>query len=215
MVIAVFVILLIILTILFSSSQLTEAYIDQGTLRDAGWFEDRTEKYYEEQLLGLEKQVSYTYKNEDIVYPSYISVTSMKTLFMLSESDLLDKTVETIEEAMQRDGIVLDGSSEVSAHRVLNNEHKSLYIIYNGTFTINNVTEKIMVIGENWNCGVSGTSVICIGFAQITNSTNSNPGENLTYWAKIVKDEMGTFFGNYGSTDFLGTDGLIYNVKCH
>ena len=133
---------------------------------------------------------------------------------MLSESDLLDKTIETIEQAMQEDDIVLSDSYEVSGYRVLVNEHKSLYTIYNGTFTKNNVTEKVMVIGENWNCGISGTSVICIGFAQISNNSDGKP-ENLSYWATLVKDEMGTFYGNYGSLDFIGVDGLIYNVGCH
>jgi len=32
-----------------------------------------------------------------------------------------------------------------------------------------------------------------------------------TYWAKIIRDEEGTF----GEGEFQGADGLIFNVKCH
>ena len=80
--------------------------------------------------------------------------------------------------------------------------------------------DKIYYIGETWNCGVSGTAIICIGYAQITDNIDNNSNENYENFAKIIKDKEGTFreyFRNKVSDEliFQGENGLIFNVKCH
>ena len=58
--IAIFIIILVALTIIFSSNQLTQAYISHEYLSD-GWI-DSGERDYEEGFFGLEKQATFKYK---------------------------------------------------------------------------------------------------------------------------------------------------------
>jgi hypothetical protein len=115
--------------------------------------------------------------------------------------------METIEKALQQ-GINIDNKSEITGERALNNKHKTTYIIYNGNDATKNPHEEIKIIGEFWNCGTSGTSIICIGFAQVTDYAHNNSTVNTTQWAKIIRDKNGL-------AGFIGEDGLIYNVVCH
>lgn len=218
--IAAFIIIVIIFAVFFSNIQITPAYIENVYLDD-NWIEDDDERYNESKLLGLEQILGFTYRlNENIndYYPTYLTVTTLKTFFMMNEDELLDKTKETINNAMNEKNISLDYNSMIAGNRVLDNGHKTMYIVYEGFDNSTDVSEKINIIGETWNCGTSGTSVICIGYAQITDNEHNNPNENLTYWAKIVRDEEGTFrMFNRGNNElmFQGEDGLIFNVKCH
>ena len=100
----------------------------------------------------------------------------------------------------------------ISGKRVIkNSKHETSYIIYDGIKNSTNPPEKIKIIGEVWNCGTSGTSIICIGVAQITNYANSNTEIDTSIWEKIIRDKEGTF----GLDGYQGVDGLIYNVICH
>lgn len=207
--IAILIIVIIILAVFFSSTHLIEAKIDDHILGDE-WSEDIGERDGDSQLLGLEKWVSYTYKNNNINYPAYITVTSIKTLFMMSEDDLKAQTLDTIKQASER-GIVIDEDSIEAGIRTLDNGHKTTYVIYDGNDTSKKPNEIIKIIGESWNCGTSGTSIICIGLAQLTDNYTNNTELNMTYWANIIKDNEGTF----GFGDYKGEDGLIFNVKCH
>ena len=204
-VIAIFIIVVIIFTMLLSPRELKPAIIEENIL-DKVWTEDLKEREANSGFLGLEKWVSYTYKNNYSRFPAYVTITSIKTLFMMSEEDLNDKTLETIQKSSEL-GIVIDENSKTTGIRAHDNGHKTSYIIYYGNDTTKDPYEQIKIIGENWNCGISGNSVICIGFAQITNNSETN----TVYWEKIIRDEGGIF----GPGIFKGEDGLIYNVKCH
>ncbi len=201
-VIAIFIVIVIVLAIFLSSNQLIEAYIKDNIL-DAKWSEDINERESDTKLFGLEKWVSYTYKNSDSKFPAYVTVTSIKTLFMMNEDELRDQTLNTIKQASEQ-GIFLQEDTKVTGERVLSNDHKTTYITYEGNNTLG---DSIKIIGETWNCKASGTSIICIGFAQLSNNSETN----TAYWTKIIKDKEGTFGHGY----FKGEDGLIFNVKCH
>ena len=208
-IIAISIIIVIIFAILFSSNQLTTAYIGNSTLGD-DWSEDIGERDEASQFWDLEKWASFTYRNNNDVFPAYVTVTSIKTLFMMGENELKDQTLNTIQKASEQ-GIIIDEESKIEGIRILNTRHKTMYIVYDGNDTSKEPYERIKIIGETWNCGTTGTSVICIGFAQITDNANNNPEVNLTYWAKIIGDKEGTF----GLGDFQGDAGLIFNVICH
>ena len=205
-VLAIAIVIVIIFAVLFATNTLKAAYIDDYILLGDGWSEDIDEQHSSSELWGLEKSVSFTYRNSDSVFPAYVTVTSIKTLFMISENELRDKTLDTIQKSSNQ-GIIIDEDSMITGERLLNEGHKITYVIYDGNDTSMEPYERIKIIGESWNCGTSGTSIICIGFAQITNDSQTN----MVHWAKIVRDEEGTF----GSAEFQGDDGLIYNVKCH
>ena len=206
--IAVFIILVVIFAVVFSNNQLNTAYIHHDFL-GMDWCENIGERDSGSQLLGLEKFSSLTYRN-DGKYPAYLTIMTIKTLVMMSENDLRDKTVETIEQTLEK-GIVVDKATEVSGKRILKNGHNTMYVIYDGNDTSKNPPEKIKIIGEVWNCGTSGTSVICIGVAQISDNLHDTSGINIRHWEKIVKDGVGSF----GTGELNGEDGLIYNVICH
>jgi hypothetical protein len=202
--------IVIILAIIFSTSQLTKAYIEDEILGEF-WSEDIDERVEGSQLFGIDKWVSFTYRNEDDSYPAYVTITSIKMFFMINENDLKVKTIETINKASEQ-GIVIDKSSELTGQRVTKDKaHRTNYFIYDGNDTSNDVYEKIKIIGECWNCENSGTSIICIGVAQISDKAHGNSENITTYWAEIIGDKIGTF----GLGDYKTDNGLIFNVKCH
>jgi len=203
-IIAIFIVIIIIITLFWylSISPLNVAYIENQFLDDT-WSEDLEERDSGSQLLGIEKWASYTYRNNNNSYPAYVTLTSFKLLFLMNEDQLKDETIKTIKKVTNQ-GVIIDENTKISGERTLNNGHSTMYIIYDGN---DSSGEMIKIIGETWNCGVSGTSIICIGFAQVTN----NLVENFSHWTKIVRDKEGTF----GLENFQGDDGLIYNVKCH
>jgi hypothetical protein len=208
--IAVFTTIVIILAVFFSSNQLTKAYIEDEILGDS-WSEDINNREGDEQLFGLEKWVSFTYRNNNDTYPAYVTVTSIKTLFMMNENDIRDETIETINKASEQ-GIEIDKNSEITGQRVTRIEgHKTGFFIYNGNDTSKESNEKIKIIGEYWNCEPSGTSIICIGIAWTTDNAHNNSEIVTTYWEKIIRDKEGTF----GLEKYKMDDGLIFNVKCH
>jgi hypothetical protein len=204
-IIAIFIIIIVIYAVFLSRPPLNPAFINNEFI-DFAWSEDISERDSDSQLLGLEEWMSYTYNNNNDSFPAYLSITSLKTLFMKGEDELIDQTLETIQKTSDL-GLFIDEGSRIYGERVLDNEHKTIYIIYDGNDTTEEPYEKIKIIGETWNCGISGTSIICIGLAQVTNNTQTN----TSFWAKIIKDKGGTF----GLGDFQDQNGLIFNVKCH
>ncbi len=196
-IIAFIIILVIILTVFFSTNTLNKAFIEDFILGDT-WYEDIDARKEESQLFGLENWASFMYKNNNYSYPAYVTVISIKLLFMMNEDDLLETTEETLNKASEQ-GIIIDIDTKLSGEREIYNGHKSKYIIYNGSDTSKEPFERVNIIGETWNCGNSGTSIICIGVAQITDNANSNSKIDTIYWEKIVGFQ----------------DGLIFNVRCH
>ena len=205
-IIAVFVIIVIILAVLFSGRELYPARIPHTVWGD-DWSEDISERTSDSGLLGLESSASFKYVNNNESFPAYVTVTTIKTLFMMSEEELNGRTIDTVKKASNQ-VIVIDYDTESTGKRLLKKGHKTMYITYNGSNIVNNISEKIMIIGESWNCGISGTSVICIGVAWVTNNSRIN----TSFWEKIVCDKQGSFGTEEG---FIVSDGLIYNVECH
>ena len=204
--VAVVVVVIIVFAVVFSGRSLTSAYVSNDFL-NVGWGEDLFERDSGSSFFGLESWYSITYKTEGL-YPASLTVSSYKTLFMMNEDELRDKTMETIWAASEQ-GVVVDNGTKTVGDRFLRNGHNSMYIVYDGDDTSKDPVEKIKVVGEVWNCGVSGTSIICIGVAQVTDNLNNNTAVNTTSWKKIISGLNGEIEG------FTGDDGLIYNVVCH
>lgn len=206
--IAVFFVIIIFLTILFTNNNLELAYVSHSVL-GSEWQEDLDERTIDSHFLNIEKFGRLVYR-ADGNYPAYLSITTIKSLFMVGEDDLQKKITDAIEQTTGED-VILDNDSKLLGRRTLENDHESLFIIYNGTYTSSIKNEGIRIIGEVWNCGISGTSIICIGYAQITDNTHNNSIVFFDNWVKIIKDGAGTF----GTDLFKGSDGLIANVICH
>jgi hypothetical protein len=199
LVVALFLVIVVILAVIFSTREIKPAYVPDSFL-DNGWSENLDERESSSGLLGLEKWCSLTYRI-DGVYPANLTVATFKPLIMMNEDDLIAKAEETIQDASQQ-GIFVDNNTKTSGWRILINGHKTSYIVYDGNDISKTPFEKIKVVAEVWNCGNSGTSVICIGVAQITDYAHNITSVNTSSWKKIV-------------SGFIGSDGLIYNVMCH
>jgi len=196
--IALLVLILILVTVIISSNKIIPAYVDDVAL-GSNWYEDRDEaESPSSQLFGLEKHASFTYRPYNSSFPSFLTVNTYKTLFMTNEKDLYDKAVDYIDSEMKNRNVSLDYNSTVEGERTLKNGHKTMYVTYNGNFSKNSQTEKVKIVGETWNCERSGTSIIAIGFSQITNNSLNLNKVNLNYWTKIIEE-----------------DGLIFNIICH
>ncbi len=206
--IALIVLVVIVLAVFFSERDFTSAVVPSSYL-DSGWYEDISEREMGSSFFGFEGWHSFTYCVNNDSYPAYLTVTTFKTLFMMSESDLRDTVLDTIVESSSEQDIFINMSSKITGERKLKNGHKTMYFVFQGNDSSGNVSEDVMFIGETWNCGNSGTSVICIGFAQISDNLENN-SLYFEYWKKIVGDNKGTF-----GEEFKIGDGLIYNVRCH
>jgi len=198
----IFITLLLFVFILFSGCvDLTCAYVKEPVISD-GWNENTALRNTGTQFLGLEKWCSSTYEING-KYPASLTVTTLKTLVLTDEEEIQIKTRQTIEETFQNS---IQLNENISGERTLQNNHKTMYILYDGIDTKKD--ENVKIIGEVWNCATSGTSVICIGVAYVTNKEISDV-ENTENWQKIVMDSSGTIDG------FLGEEGLIDNIHCH
>ena len=203
---AVFIVLVVISAVLLSGRSFTPAYIPDDIL-DSSWGEDLSRRQSGEHLFGLERWSSITYRVEDR-YPAYLTVTTIKTVVMLSEEYLQEKTRETLEEAIE-DGIEINVSSVVSGERTIQSGFTTRYTVYNGTDTSTTPPEQVKLIGEVWTSGLAGTAVVCIGCAQLSDFAHNTSGRYSEWWNNIIRDEQGTF-----GKDVQGTDGLIDNVVC-
>lgn len=191
------VLILILFTFIISSNKIIEAYIDDNALGN-NWYEDIDERFVDSQLFDLEKHSSFTYRVDTSSYPAFLTVNTYKTLFMMNEKDLYDKTISSINEYMDNKNVTLNHTSYIEGARKLSNGHMTNFIRYNGTMYKNGKSNKIKIVGEAWNCEKSGTSIIVIGYSQVTNNSIYPNKEYLGFWNEIVKK-----------------DGLIYNAKCH
>ena len=197
------VILLIFLTILVSTGcvDLRCSYIPDSILTD-GWYENTALRNTGIQTLGLEKWCNIIYEIGG-KYPAFLSITTIKTLLMINEKELQNRIIVTIEETFNLELVLSQNST---GRRMTSTNHQSIYQIYNGIEQ--EKLAKVKIIGEVWNCGDSGSSIMCIGIAYINNSENPLI-DNTENWEKIVMDPSGTI------ENHTGVIGLIYNIRCH
>jgi len=214
LIISVFIIAVVIFAVLFTGNDIFPAYVPGENLK--GWNEDFSERVIGSDFFGLESWRSFTYRKNNDTFPAYITVTTLKTFFMINENDLKDLVEETIIKKASEQDIIVNKKAEFSGQRTLSSGHSTMFVIFNGTDESKNISEKVKFFGESWNCEKSMTSVICIGFVQIT---DNNTELNLDYWARIIGDKTGTFSNLYKNSiyqnDYTDSNGLIYNVKCH
>ena len=197
-----FLIIIIVVMVCFSGCiDLTCANVSNLAIGN-GWNENVALRNTGVQFLGLEKWCSTTYEING-KYPASLTVTTLKSIVLSDENEILQNTRRTIEDTFQNNIELLENSS---GERILKNNHKSLYTLYDGDDV--NKDEKVKIICEIWNCADSGTSVICIGIAYITNQEIPDVF-NYYNWKKIVKDSSGSING------YIDDNGLIDSINCH
>jgi len=124
----IFVTLLLFIFILFSGCvDLTCAYVKEPVISD-GWNENTALRNTGTQFLGLEKWCSSTYEING-KYPASLTVTTLKTLVLTDEGEIQKKMRQTIEETFLND---IQLNENISGERTLQNNHKTMYILYDG-----------------------------------------------------------------------------------
>lgn len=198
---AIVTILLLLSIVLSGCVTLTSAYVPDSLLTD-GWYENTSLRNTGLQFMGMEKWGSLTYEING-KFPATLTVTTLKSLIIANEEDIKKKTTEAIDQTFT-DRIIVTNSS--SGKRQLWTGHESIYMLYEGYDIKDNETVKM--IGEVWNCPTSGTSIICIGLAFISNHEQGDLF-NTSHWNTLIQDPSGTLEGS------IGDKGLIYNIVCH
>lgn len=171
---------------------LREAYVPDYILKN-GWRENTEKEERGTGLFGFEKWSIKVYEKSDV---AWLTITTLKTLFLYEKKKLLDMVVKGIERECKDKEIQLEEVGGGS--RELMNGHKSKFVLFNGTDGEN----RYKIIGEVWACAQSGTSIMCIGMAKVSEI------EGLVAWKELVRDPNGSIEGLKG-------EGLIYCVKCH
>jgi len=184
----------------------TSAYIPDRLLLE-GWYENTSQRNSVSEFLGLEQTLSVTYEVQG-EYPASLTVMTLKTLVLLDEEELQQKTLEMMNATLSQ-GIQLNNTPKTTGERLINKSHMTMYFVYSGVDTSVSPAENVHVIGEVWNCQTSGTSIICIGVAYVTHTLNNTVYSDLANWKKMVMDPWGSIDG------LTGEDGLLDHVVCH
>jgi hypothetical protein len=199
--------LIFVLVVLFFGNVLSGcidircSYITESIISE-GWYENTALRNSGIQFFGFEKWCSSTYEING-KYPASLTITTIKTLLLAGEEEIENQTRQTIKDTFtDRIQLTLNTTGE----RKLHNNHKTIFTVYDG-YDVQK-QENVRIIGEVWTCDSSGTSIICIGIAYITNKDISDV-ENFEHWYKIVMDSYGTI------DKATGDSGLIDNVCCH
>jgi len=174
---------------------LKEAYVPQDLLIN-GWYEDFKDEEKGSSFFGMEKWSTKVYKKGEF---AYLSVTSIKFIVMSGREELLEKVESDIKHQAAKYGIEVEPESRISGERKNARGHETSFVIYTGKKN----SHLYRFIGEVWSCSKSGISVICMGFADISEI------DGIEGWKKIVGDPEGSIEGIEDS------NGLIYNVVCH
>ena len=199
---------IVIVLVLYSGCvSLTNAYVSDKVLTD-GWYEDIANRDSGTQFLGFERWVSSTYTTNDTEYPAFLTVMTMKTRVVLDNEELQGKIRDIINITIPQTISINDGTKQTGGRYILR-AHQTMYMVYDGVDIQANISKNVKIIGEAWNCQTSGTSIVCIGVAYITNMVENTSVEQTRNWKKIVMDDIGSV------EKYTGTTGLIANVICH
>lgn len=196
----IFVLFLFLIIISSGCVELKTAYIEPDKL-PPGWIEVTALKNTVIESFGFEKWSSVTYEYQEIL-KGILTISTINTLVLTDENDLLHYVNSTVYSIFENHGNL---SLMHQGSRSLLTKHTSQYIIYQLHNKSTNITG--LIIGEVWNCGIAGASIMCMGFVIDENSTNQSL-ENSDIWLQIVGDPFGNIDGKL-------YEGLIYQVKCH
>ena len=192
-----------------STNQIAPAFVPDSTLQD-GWHELIGQRLETSGFLNLDQSVTYTYGILDDSFPATLKVQTKKSIVFSSESQLLEHTISKFLLNLQQN-FTLNDQPYLKGMRILKNGHQTQYALYNATLNFSQYQEEVRIIIEIWNCGVSKTSIINIGVAQISNHTNPSSTQwNQLHWQNMLSDPVGTF-----GQDFKAENGLIYTINCY
>jgi hypothetical protein len=180
--------------------ELKTSYIPPDMLPN-GWFEVSSLHNTGIEFLGFEKWSSVTYEVQGKIN-GLLTINTINTLVLTDEKDLLIYVNKTVNSIFKDRGTLIE---VWRGNRDLSTKHTSQYIIYQSEN--NSLNQLFRIIGEVWNCGVSGASIICIGFVYREDGSNQLLDESSA-WAALIGDPIGTIDGHLNK-------GLIYNIKCH
>jgi hypothetical protein len=208
-VISLVIIVIIASVMVISTRQIMGAVVPDSSLVD-GWHERISDRAVSSGFFNINQEIAYTYAVDDVIFPASLLVQTTKSLVLPSEAQLLTQAISRYLPSLQ-DRFLINQTASVQGMRELKNGHHTHYIIYPGSINASDGVDEVRCIIEVWNCGLSKTSIICVGVAQMTNDSVPPLNQsNLDHWQRIISDPVGSFGDQYRHDD-----ALIYSIRCH
>lgn len=189
-----------------------------------GWerVENRSMSEPQSEWMGFKKEQVLVYQDratDGRGYPGTLTVVTLRAISAYSPEALKDLIKEQVRSRAEAAGLAV-GGDPVEGTRTLADGSSTQYFVYSanvtkaGFFTQKDAGAKL--IGEVWNCEASRTSVVAIGFAQVSSRSTTaglllpggSSGVKLDTWRELVADKDGAIEG------IKGERGLIDHVTC-
>ncbi|HVL47936.1 MAG TPA: hypothetical protein VM889_05225 [Candidatus Thermoplasmatota archaeon] len=199
---------------------LTPAKVPQNLLGGNGWRLDtgRSDDAPRSEAFGLAARQSLVYVDEGRSprgYPGQILLLTLKGLLTPSDESIKDQVRTQVLEGAAAAGIAV-GAQSREGRRALASGATSTFFTYDGVvrggggvFTTSKAEVKIL--GEVWHCRQTGTSVLAVALAQVSDvdavgGVELPANRDATTWREIVADPSGALDGT--------GNGLVYAVTC-
>ncbi len=176
---------------------------DDGSIEGGAWGPKLTE-------------TAYTFDPDDggPPFPATLLIYSLREMNRRGVSELLRFTRDTVEDVANAQGIQLDPVENANGDREIGNGAKTMWFTRAGTVEASDLFtagESVRIVGEAWYDARSRTSIVAVGFAQVS-GPGTIPFQTLrdeTTWVRIVGDPAGSI---HASTT---PQGFIYNTVSH
>lgn len=153
-------------------------------------------------------------------YPAILQTLGVRGLASVSNDVLLRIAQQAVDNATSDKHIRIDRAQDQTGSRRLASGLETQFFVQEGTVTSSGVLfstdAKVRIVGEVGHDGVSSTSFVLIGIAQIDSITQcplplgcTSGREDLRSWAEMVGDPSGSVKGAVSDT------GLIHNLVTH
>ena len=162
-------------------------------------------------------------------YPGVLQVFSIRGGDLRSTGDLTAFTRSVIEQAIEREGISIDGTQDSEGKRSLRNGETTSWFAHVGVISRSSPDSiflpgggqniVVRILGEAGYDGTSKTSYVAVAFVQVGERTQSGlPGgigntqnADEQTWYEVVGDPTGSI----GGASLPTGRGLIYNLRTH
>ncbi len=152
-------------------------------------------------------------------YPGVLQVFSIRELDRRSTDALLDFTEAAIEEAAERESIVVDEDARVEGERVLANGLSTRWLTLEGRVSDGGALfaedTVVRLIGEVAHDGRSRTSIVAVGYVQVDSVVtcpilvSCQSQQDFATWNDVAGDPAGSVGGA------TSTHGFIHHLVTH
>lgn len=183
-----------------------------------GWRENTTARQSESAWMGAARVEARVWEDRagGAGHPGKLWVYTLRAPVSPSEDELVPRLRERIESQARAQGIEL-GRPVGEGERTLLNGLRSSWFAYNGTASSSSGLfsrdAEVRILGEVFACRPARTTVLAVGFAQVTDVRTvgglvRETDRDGTTWHEVAADPSGTIESQRGSS------GLAWNLVC-